>query len=230
MTAARTSFLYILTVSVPVAAAYVPLGAIKSVLMMDIGLDWYWPLITALVIYGGSAEYLMVSFLSGGLSLPAIAWSSLLINFRHLFYGLSYPVGRHQTIRSRLYGIFSLTDEAYVLISLGAGRGLDSRGLIRLQGLMQFWWFFGSALGVLVYQWIPASVVGFGFSLTAMFVILALDSFVRLNRMRSLLWVGVAMMMAFSAEQYWPNGFLVAGLVGYFVLLSLDFFVSRRRS
>ena len=217
--------------SIPVAAAYIPLGAAKAILMISIGLDWYWPLITAVLVYAGSLEFLIVSYVATGMSLPMVAWTTFLVNFRHLFYGLSYPLGRHNHRLGKLYGMFALTDEAYVLTSLGKGRDFDGKTLLCLQVLIQFWWFFGSCIGVLVGQNLPESFGGFEFAMTAMFVVLALDSLSKRRSAKNLILTAAAMVIGFLSEFYGAEDtFLLSGLLAYFFLLSADFFWQKRHA
>ncbi len=215
--------------SIPVAAAYIPLGAAKAILMISIGLDWYWPLITAILVYAGSLEFLIVSYVATGMSLPMVAWTTFLVNFRHLFYGLSYPLWRHKHPLGKFYGMFALTDEAYVLTSLGRGRDFDGKTLLLLQIMMQFWWFLGSCLGVLIGQNLPDSFGGFEFAMTAMFVVLALDSLSKQRSVKTLALTAVAMVIAFLSEFYGAeDSFLLSGLLAYFILLSADFLWQKR--
>lgn len=217
--------------SIPVAAAYVPLGAAKAILMIGIGLDWYWPLITSVLVYAGSLEFLIVSYVASGMSLPMVAWTTFLVNFRHLFYGLSYPLGRHRKKLSKLYGMFALTDEAYVLTTLGAGRDFDGKTLLFLQMLMQCWWFTGSCLGVIIGQNLPDSFRGFEFAMTAMFVVLALDSLSKQRSAKTLMFAAIAILIAFASEKYgMPDSFLLSGLLSYFALLSADFLWQNRQN
>ena len=198
--------------------------------MTSIGLDWYWPLITALVVYAGSLEFLIVSYVATGMPLPMVAWTTFLVNFRHLFYGLSYPLSRHRRRFGKLYGMFALTDEAYVLTALGKGRDFDGKTLLLLQACMQFWWFSGACLGVLIGRSLPDSFGGFEFAMTAMFIVLALDSLSKQRSGKTLLYTLIAIIIALISETYGArDSFLLSGLLAYFILLSADFLWQRKQ-
>ena len=137
--------------TLPVASSYVPLGAAKSMLILSTGVDWYWPIISAFLVFAGSLEYLLASFFATGCSFGVALLTSILVNCRHLFYALSYPMSRHKTLGAKLYAGFALTDEAYILSSLGAGKSLDGPSLIRMHMLLQGWWIAGSLIGVAMF-------------------------------------------------------------------------------
>ncbi|MDO5684870.1 MAG: AzlC family ABC transporter permease [Bifidobacterium sp.] len=95
----------------------VPLGIPFGLLITQSGFAWWWAPIFSVVIYAGSVEYLAITLVTGGASVATAAVTALMVNFRHIFYGLTYP--RH-LIRSRLgriYSTYALTDESYAIVS-----------------------------------------------------------------------------------------------------------------
>lgn len=220
--------LWAIRLTVPVAMAYVPLGVAFGVLLVTSGISWYWAPISALVIFAGSIEFLSVSLILSGMSVLQVVITALVVNFRHVFYGLSFPVARLRTKTQKAYGIFALTDETYGITSAGQGARLNGFQITTLQVVSHAWWVLGGLLGSLIGQIIPDNIKGFGFALTAMFVTLAVDA-VRSSRDFILLLLacfsGAA---AFLADQYiYKQSFLFVGLIVYF--MSLTWLYNKRR-
>lgn len=207
----------------PVATAYVPLGRALGVLVVKNGLDWFWAPLSAVFIYAGSMEFLAVGLIANAVPAVQVALVTLVVNFRHLFYGLSFPMHRLRTPLQRFYGIWSLTDEAYVITATGPGAELSGRQITVLQAVCQFWWAGSALVGALVGQLIPDSVVGFGFALTAMFVTLFVDSLRQNVVVANLLAAGLAILLAFLAERLWPGSFLIVGLLAYLACVTVRY-------
>src|SRR5699024_1633022 len=101
--------------AMPVGLGKVPLGLAFGLLLTQMGLAWFGAPIFSFVIYAGSMEFLALSLVTGGVGPLSAALYGLLVNFRHVFYALNYPL---HVIRSRLaraYGIYALTDETYAI-------------------------------------------------------------------------------------------------------------------
>ena len=84
--------------TVPVAMAYIPLGVAFGVLLTASGISWYWAPLSTLLIYAGSIEFLAVGFMVAGLPLYQVAFTSLIVNFRHIFYGVPSIGGRYSAL------------------------------------------------------------------------------------------------------------------------------------
>ncbi len=207
--------------SVPVAMAYVPLGLAFGVLVVTSGINWYWAPLSALLIFAGSIEFLAVSLITSGVSIAQVALTAFVVNFRHIFYGLTFPLHRLRGRARRSYGVFALTDETYGITSAGVGAAMTGRQVTALQLISHLWWTGGALLGALLGRVIPSDIKGFGFALTAMFVILAVDA-VRANRDFGLVGLAcAASLVALLVDRYvYDESFIVAGLLVYLVALT----------
>lgn len=182
--------------SVPVLMGYVPLGMAFAVYWSQQGLPWWGALLASLVLYAGSMQFLLVGLLASGVDLAAIAVAALAVNLRHAFYGLSYPAqafAGHPLALS--YAVFSLTDEAYSLVSQYDGDS-DYRVIVWLQALCHSYWLLGTILGLGLGALLPPQVVGFDFALAALFVVLAQHHYYRRERRRYLLMGAIAIGLA----------------------------------
>ena len=108
----RTAFLDTL----PVMAGYVFLGFGFGILLHRSGYGAAWSLAMSLFIYAGSMQYVAVGLLTGGASLLTAALTTLMVNARHLFYGVSMLEKYRGIGRCKPYLIFALTDETYSLL------------------------------------------------------------------------------------------------------------------
>ena len=115
-------------VTVPVLMGYLAIGIAFGLMLQEIGYNFIWAFFMSLTIYAGSGQYLGVTLLGAAASLGTVAVMTLLINFRHLVYGLSMLEKFRGMGPRKLYMIFSLTDETYALLSSArAPVGVDPR-------------------------------------------------------------------------------------------------------
>jgi len=153
--------------TVPVLSGYIVLGMGFGIIMQTNGFGVWWTLAMSALIYAGSMQYLAVDLLAGGASLISAAIATLMVNARHIFYGISMVARYKGTGARKPYLIFSLTDETYSLVCSGE----RSRGYYLLVSVFNhIYWVVGSVIGALVGQIIPFSTEGIDFALTALFV------------------------------------------------------------
>ena len=152
--------------TIPVMAGYLVLGAGFGILLRTRGYGLGWALAMSAFIYAGSMQYVAIDLLTGGASLLTTAVTTLLVNARHLFYGISM-LERYRTAgKYAPYLIFSLTDETYSLVA--AREELTGAECFRISLLDQFYWVLGTALGSLAGAYLDFNTTGIDFSLTAL--------------------------------------------------------------
>ena len=113
----KRTFAAAFPVTAPVLMGYLAIGMAFGLMLQSIGYNVLWAFFMSLVIYAGSGQYLGVSLLATGASLPQVAFLTLMVNFRHLVYGLSLIEKLRGMGLRKLYVIFALTDETYALLS-----------------------------------------------------------------------------------------------------------------
>ena len=158
--------------SLPVMAGYVVLGTGFGILFQSKGYGLIWAMAMSIFIYAGSMQYLAVDLLTGGVGLIAAAVTTLMVNARHLFYGISM-IGKYQNMGPyKPYLIFGLTDETYSLNCGDLPPDITNapRYYFLVSILNQSYWVLGTALGSILGQIIPFSTEGIDFSLTALFI------------------------------------------------------------
>ncbi|MFA5662803.1 AzlC family ABC transporter permease [Castellaniella sp.] len=162
------------SLTAPVAMGYIPLGAICGFLFVQAGGPAWLAVAASALIYAGAAQFMMVPMLAAGLPLSTIGLATLVLNLRHVFYGLSLlntlPAVRWQ----RWYVIFSLTDETYsVLTALPAEQ--RRQRIMLLSVLNQGWWILGTTLGAVLGGQAHWELNGLDFVLAALFAVLAVE-------------------------------------------------------
>lgn len=166
--AVRTAFLDTL----PVMTGYVFLGFGFGILMHQSGYGVLWAGAMSLFIYAGSMQYMAVSLLTSGAGLLTAALTTVVVNARHLFYGISMVDAYKGAGEKKPYMIFALTDETYSLVSKNqVPEGISRHGYCFLVSLFdQLYWVAGTVLGSLAGSLLPINYEGIGFVLTALFV------------------------------------------------------------
>ncbi|WP_068279261.1 AzlC family ABC transporter permease [Aldersonia kunmingensis] len=153
------------------------LGVGFGVLVTSHGFDWWLaPLISA-VVFAGSVEFILVGMLAVAAPITAIALTTLLVNSRHLFYGLSFPLHRVETRWGKAYSMFALCDEAYAVLTNRDSDALTSARILWTQLGLHMSWAVGALAGGLVGTQFLGGLDGLEFVLTALFVVLALDAY-----------------------------------------------------
>ena len=164
----KTAFLH----SLPVMAGYIVLGIGFGLIAEENGYGILWTLAMSVFIYAGSMQYVAVSLLSAGASLLSVALTTLMVNARHLFYGLSMIDAYRDAGKAKPYLIFALTDETYSLVCTGkAPDGVDFHRYSFLVTLLHhIYWVAGSVLGAVVGTLLPFDTSGVEFAMTALFI------------------------------------------------------------
>jgi 4-azaleucine resistance transporter AzlC len=168
---------------------YVPLGMVFGFLFVQAGAAWWLALVASVLVFAGAAQFMMVSMLAAGLPVASIALATLIVNLRHVFYGLSLLERLPTPPWARWYLVFALTDETYsVLTTLPSGT--STRQMVALALLNQAWWVLGSVLGALVGTQAQVPLVGLDFALAALFAVLAIEQW-RSAHHAAALWVAL---------------------------------------
>lgn len=162
--------------SAGVGLGFLPLGLAYGALVTQSGLDWWWAGLSAALVFAGSFEFLLIGLVTACAPLAAIAVSALLVNVRHAFYALSFPLHRVRGRMGRAYSTYALCDEAYALAAGEQARTWSGRRILSLQFLLHLYWAGSSTAGALLDSLVPGGVTGLDFALTALFAVLALDA------------------------------------------------------
>lgn len=171
--------------TLPVLFGYVPMGMAFGLLMANAEYAWYIAPLMGLLIYAGAAQFLAVGLLAAQAGLLEVAVTTLLLNSRHLFYGLSLMHRFKAHGWRRFYLIFGLTDETFSLLSARPYRpdADETAAQVRITALNQSYWVLGCALGALLGQALRIDTTGLEFTLPALFIVLVIEQYRSVRRL-----------------------------------------------
>lgn len=195
------------TQTIPVLLGYIFLGIAFGLLLQDAGYSFWWAFFCSLFIYAGSMQFVLVTLLTGGVSLIYAAVMTLFINGRHIFYGLSFIEKFRKMGKAYPYMIFSLTDETYsVLCSLKVPEKMDEKRVSFFIALFDHcYWIIGSVLGAVIGQLITFDTTGVDFSMTALFVVIVLNQWMESREHRPAIIgavIGMICLWLFGADKF----------------------------
>lgn len=164
-------------IALPAGIAMFPLGMALGVLISQSDLPWWTaPLFTG-VIFAGSLEFLLVGMVVTAVPLTSVALTALLVNFRHVFYALSFPLGQIRSRSLRVLSTYILCDEAWALTAHPDARQWTGARILGIQAVFYVNWVLSATIGVLTGSLIPPGVVGLDFAITAFFLVLGIDAY-----------------------------------------------------
>lgn len=164
-------------ITIPVLFGYLAIGIPFGLMLVSAGYPWWLAPIMSLLMYAGAGQYMAVALFSAGASLSVTAVTMLLLNIRHIVYGLSLITPFKDTGKWKPYLIFALTDETYALMtSCSVPRGVNPGGFYGTIAILDHsYWILGSIIGAVAGTLIPFSFDGVDFALTALFAVLLID-------------------------------------------------------
>lgn len=208
--------------TLPVMAGYLVLGMGFGILLQSKGYHFLWAIVMSLTIYAGSMQYVAVDLISGGASLIATALMTLIVNARHLFYGLSMlekfqPLGKKRPIL-----IFELTDETYsILCSQEPPEGIDrGRFYLCISMLDQLYWIVGSAAGAILGALLPIDFTGVDFAMTALFLVIITDQWrsAQAHHLPAIIGIAASVLCLMI---FGPDSFIIPAMLVITILLTL---------
>ena len=179
--------------TIPIFAGFWFLGLTYGIYMNVSGFSFWYPLFMSMLIFAGSVEFLTVNMLLGAFHpLQALA-VTLMVNARHLFYGISMLDQYRAAGWKKIYLIFGMCDESFSINYTAEIPDDVDRGwfMFFVTILNHFYWVFGATLGGICGSLIHFDTEGLDFVMTAMFVVIFLEQWMKEKRHTSAL-VGIA--------------------------------------
>ena len=163
--------------TIPILAGFLFLGGAYGILMRTKGFGFVYPMIMSITIFGGSLEFVTVSMLLSSFAPLETFIMTLMIQSRHLFYGLAMLDKYKGTGLKKLYLIFGMCDETFSInCTADIPDGVDKGWFYFFVTLLnELYWFVGAALGGVFGGLISFETKGIDFVMTAMFVVIFLD-------------------------------------------------------
>ena len=190
----RKAFRAAIPYTLPVLTGYLVLGISYSVLITSKGFPFWVPMLTSLAIYAGSMEFVLVNILMGTFDLLQAFVMTIMINARHLFYGISMLEQYKNLGFKRLTLIYGLTDETFSIVcGVQPPRDVDKNWFMMFVTLLDHsYWFIGCTLGGIFGSVLNFNTKGLDFAMTALFVVIFIEHWQKeKNRIPALLGLAI---------------------------------------
>lgn len=200
--------------SLPIMAGFLFLGASYGIIMNANGFAFYFPMITSTFIFAGSMEFLLANLLLGAFSPLEALLLTLMINARHLFYGVSM-IDKYRGLGWRkIYMIFGLCDETFSINCMSdAPAGVDSGWYMFYVTLFDhLYWIAGATLGGIFGSVINISWQGIDFAMTAMFVVILIEQLLSGKKNIPSVVIGITLSLA-SLLIFGKDGFIIPAML-----------------
>ena len=163
--------------TLPIMAGFLFLGASYGVLMASRGFSFVYPMLTSMLVFAGSMEFALANLLLGAFAPLEAVFLALVINARHIFYGISVLEKYKGLGVKKLYMIFALCDETFsVVYGAEPEDGVDRGWFMFYISLFNHsYWILGATLGGIFGSLLPLGIKGIDFAMTALFVVILLE-------------------------------------------------------
>ena len=192
-----------------------------GILMKVNGFSFLYPMLMALTIFGGSLEFVAASLLMGSFAPLQTLLVTLMIQARHLFYGISMLEKYKGTGWKKFYLIFGMCDESFSInYSASIPEGIDRSWFMFFVTLLNhLYWISGATLGGLIGNFITFNTEGLDFVMTAMFVVIFIEQWLKEKKHYTALigvFASVLCLIIFGAES-----FIIPTMAVIFIMLAL---------
>ena len=207
--------------TIPILAGFLFLGMTYGIYMNVSGFSFWYPCLMSLTIFAGSVEFVAVNLLLGAFHPIQALAMTLMLNARHLFYGISMLDRFRGLSLKKIYLIFGMCDETFSINYTAEIPPDVDRGwfMFFVTLLNHLYWFAGATLGGVFGSFITFNTEGLDFVMTAMFVVIFLEQWLKEERHESsLLGIGLSVLslIAFGAD-----GFLIPAMLSILAVLTL---------
>ena len=207
--------------TIPVLTGFIFLGMAYGILMKSKGYGVGWTVLTSLLIYAGSAQYVAITFLTSIFN-PLYAFvMTLMVNARHLFYGISMLDKYKNTGKLKPYLIFGMCDETFSIVcSAEPPKDIDRSWFYFFITLLNYvYWVVGSAIGALLGSLITFNTKGLDFVLTALFVVIFVGQWKsQKDHKPSVIGVLCSVICLFI---FGPSNFIIPSMISIMAVLSI---------
>lgn len=173
----KKAFQTALPYTIPIAVGFLFLGMSYGFLMRSKGFSFVYPMLMSFFIFAGSMEFVTVNLLLSAFN-PLYAFLlTLMVNARHLFYGISMLDKYKNVGWKKFYLIYGMCDESFSInCTVTPPPGIDKGWFMFFVTLLnQIYWVTGATLGALLGYVIQFDTTGIEFVMTALFVVMFIN-------------------------------------------------------
>jgi len=206
--------------TIPIMTGFLFLGMSYGIYMHVSGFSFWYPMLMAMTIFAGSVEFVCVNFLLGAFDPLQAFIVTLILNARHIFYGISMLDRFKGMGWKKIYLIFGMCDETFsVNYTADIPQDIDPGWFMFFVTLLnQIYWVLGATLGGLFGPLITFNTEGLDFVMTAMFVVIFLEQYLKdKNHLNSYIGLGVSLLMLLF---FGADNFMIPAIAGILICLS----------
>ena len=207
--------------TIPIFAGFWFLGMTYGIYMNVSGFSFLYPMLMSITIFAGSMEFITVDLLLGRFNPVQAFLMTLMINARHLFYGISMLDKFRGTGLKKLYLIFGMCDESFSINYTAKIPPDVDRGwfMFFVTLLNHFYWFSGSTLGGIFGSLIHFNTEGLDFVMTAMFTVIFLEQWLKdRQHISALLGLGISLLCLWI---FGADNFIIPSMAAMLMMLTL---------
>ena len=217
----KKAFLCAFPHTIPILTGFLFLGITYGIYMNVSGFSFWYPMLMSLTVFAGSVEFVAVGLLLGAFRpLQALAMT-LMINARHLFYGIAMLDKYKGMGWKKYYLIFGMCDESFSInYTAKIPEDVDKGWFMFFVNLLnQIYWVSGSTLGGLLGSYITFDTTGLDFVMTAMFVVIFLEQLMKEKKhYTAIIGTGASLVCLLC---FGPDSFMIPTMITILTLLSL---------
>ncbi|MBU8791537.1 MULTISPECIES: AzlC family ABC transporter permease [Bacillaceae] len=214
--ALRTAFPY----TIPILAGFSFIGIAYGMYVHALGFEPIYTFIMSFFIFAGSMEFVAATLLLGEFNPIYVLFLTLMLNGRHLFYGISMLERFKGTGKKKFYLIYGMCDESFVINSTATIPSNVDRGwfMFYVTLLNMFYWVSGAMIGSFIASIVSFDTKGLDFVMTALFVVIFLDQWMREDKhYSSLIGIGVSVLALII---FGPEYFTIPAMIIMLVILT----------
>lgn len=223
------AFKFVFPRTLPILTGFWFIGVAYGTYMNVSGFSFVYPMLMSLIIFGGSLEFICVSMLLSTYAPLSAFVVALVVQARHLFYGISMLDKYRGLGLKRYYLIFGMCDETFSInYTSKIPEYLDKGWCFFFVTLLNhFYWVSGSALGGILGEFITFDTTGLWFVMTALFVVIFIEQWKNDKKNRSSGFIGIGV-TALCLSTFNKDSFLLLSLIIIFTILSLQYLYTRK--
>ncbi len=217
----RRSFAAAFPHTIPILAGFLFLGFTYGVLMNVSGFPFWYPMLISMTVFAGSMEFVAINLLLGAFNPLQAFVMALMVNARHIFYGISMLDKYRSKGKKSFFLIFGMCDETFsVNCSAEVPDDADEGWFMFFVTLLNYlYWVFGATMGGILGSAISFDTEGLDFVMTAMFVVIFMEQWLKeKNHISSLLGLGLSLL---CLTVFGADGFIIPSMLAIFAALTL---------
>ena len=207
--------------TIPILMGFLFLGIAFGILLSSKGYTLGWALLMSIFIFAGSMQFVAIDLLTQSFNPINAFFLTLLVNARHLLYGISMLSKYRNTGKKKAYLIFGLIDESFsILCSTEPPAGVDRGWFMFFVTLFNhIYWVAASAMGALLGSLFTFNSQGIEFVMTALFIVIFINQWKsQKNHIPALTGLGVSLSCLIILG---PNDFIIPSMILILLVLSL---------